>query len=129
MRSARKAVTARYGRRDTWLWTSLRARGGRRRYGESGPSRVRPQRGDQSFLIDRVATTRRLLQTQYMAVAAASDAMQNAQQFRLRLHAVLRENGRLDIQAGRFTLAAEQLAQYIARELGEFRLHSGSQPE
>jgi predicted Zn-dependent protease len=70
--------------------------------------------GDQSFLIDRVATTRRLLQTEYPAVAAASDTMQNAQQFRLRLHAVLRENGRLDIQAGRFTLAAEQLDRALA---------------
>ena len=65
--------------------------------------------GDQSFLIDRVATTRLLLRTQYPAVAAVPDTVENTQQFRLRLHAVVRENARLDIQAGRFTLAAKQL--------------------
>jgi beta-barrel assembly-enhancing protease len=69
---------------------------------------------DQSFLIDRVATTRLLLQTQYPAVATAPDTVQNTQQFRVRLHAVLRENGRLDLQAGRFTLAAEQLDRALA---------------
>ena len=60
------------------------------------------------------ATTAELLRTHHAAAAAAPDTVRTTDEFRLRMPAVVRENARLDIQAGRFALAAEQLDRVLA---------------
>ncbi len=65
--------------------------------------------GSHPKLTERVETTTDLIKTNYAVAAAAPDTMRNTDEFALRMRTVVRENARLDIQAGRFKLAEEQL--------------------
>jgi tetratricopeptide (TPR) repeat protein len=70
--------------------------------------------GRREQLAERVATAGELLRTHFAAAAAAPGAVRTTDEFRLRMPAVVRENARLDIQAGRFALAADQLDRVLA---------------
>ena len=70
--------------------------------------------GRREQLAERVATTTELLRTYFAAAAAAPGTVRTTDEFRLRMSAVVRENARLDIQAGRFALAADQLDRALA---------------
>jgi predicted Zn-dependent protease len=70
--------------------------------------------GHRQRLAERAATTAELVRTYYAAAAAAPDTVRTTDEFGLRMSAVVRENARLDIQAGRFALAAEQLDRVLA---------------
>jgi beta-barrel assembly-enhancing protease len=65
-------------------------------------------------LIERVETTTELIQGPYAIAAAAPDTVKNTDEFGLRMRTLVRENARLEIQAGRFTLAREQLDRVLA---------------
>jgi beta-barrel assembly-enhancing protease len=70
--------------------------------------------GRREQLVERVGTTTELLRTHFAAAAAAPGSVRRTDEFRLRMPAVVRENARLDIQAGRFALAADQLDRVLA---------------
>ena len=70
--------------------------------------------GRREQLAERVATTTELLQTYFATAAAAPGTVRTTDEWRLRMPAVVRENARLDIQAGRFALAADQLDRVLA---------------
>src|SRR4029077_1483663 len=70
--------------------------------------------GRREQLAERVATTAELTRTHFAAAAAAPDTVRTTDEFKLRMPAVVRENARLDIQTGRFALAAEQLDRVLA---------------
>jgi len=70
--------------------------------------------GRRDQLAERVATTTELLQTYFATAAAAPGTVRTTDEWRLRMPAVVRENARLDIQAGRFALAADQLDRVLA---------------
>jgi beta-barrel assembly-enhancing protease len=70
--------------------------------------------GRREQLAERVVTTTELLRTHFAAAAAAPGSVRSTDEFRLRMPAVVRENARLDIQAGRFALAADQLDRVLA---------------
>ena len=65
--------------------------------------------GRREQLAERVATTTELLQTSFAAAAAAPGTVRTTDEWRLRMPAVVRENARLDIRAGRLALAGGQL--------------------
>src|SRR2546422_1252493 len=69
--------------------------------------------GSHPKLTERVETTSELVKTKYAAAAAAS-GVRDTEDFGLRMRTVVRENARLDIQAGRFKLAADQLDRVLA---------------
>jgi predicted Zn-dependent protease len=71
--------------------------------------------GNERFLAERVEDTERLLQTRYASVAPAPRIAAATEEFGLRMQPLTRENARLDIQAGRFALAAAQLDRVLAR--------------
>jgi beta-barrel assembly-enhancing protease len=68
--------------------------------------------GNHPRLRERIETTRRLLQTQY--ASAPASPTRDSEDFRLRTHTVVRDNARLDVQAGRFGLAQKQLDRVLA---------------
>jgi beta-barrel assembly-enhancing protease len=70
--------------------------------------------GRREQLAERVVTTTELLRTHFAAAAAAPGSVRSTDEFRLRMPAVVRENARLDLQAGRFALAADQLDRVLA---------------
>ena len=70
--------------------------------------------GRREQLAERVATTTELLQTFFATAAAAPGTVRTTDEWRLRMPAVVRENARLDTQAGRFALAADQLDRVLA---------------
>jgi beta-barrel assembly-enhancing protease len=70
--------------------------------------------GRREQLAERVATTAELTRTHFAAAAAAPDTVRTTDEFRLRMPSVVRENARLDIQAGRFALAADELDRVLA---------------
>lgn len=70
--------------------------------------------GSQRTLAERVETTSRLLETTYASAAAAPDTVKNSDEFGVRMRTVVRENARLDLQAGRFKLAEAQLDRVLA---------------
>src|SRR3989442_4806495 len=65
--------------------------------------------GSPPKLTEQVETTTDLIKSNYAVAGAAPDAMRNTDEFALRMRTIVRENARLDIQAGRFKLAEEQL--------------------
>jgi predicted Zn-dependent protease len=71
--------------------------------------------GNPRFLAERVEDTDRLRKTRYASVAPAPRNAPATEEFGLRMRSVTRENARLDIQAGRFALAAAQLDRVLAR--------------
>ena len=70
--------------------------------------------GRREQLAERVVTTTELLRTNFAAAAAVPGTVRTTDEFRLRMPAVVRENARLDTQAGRFALAADQLDRVLA---------------
>jgi len=70
--------------------------------------------GSHPKLTERVETTSELIRTTYASEAAAPDTVRTTDEFGLRMRTVVRENARLDIQAGRFKLAADQLDRVLA---------------
>jgi len=70
--------------------------------------------GSHPKLTERVEDTSQLIKTKYATAAAAPDTVSNTEEFALRMRTVVRENARLDIQAGRFKLAEEQLDRVLA---------------
>ena len=70
--------------------------------------------GSHPRLTERVEDTNQLIKSRYAMAAVAPDRVTNTEEFGLRMRTVVRENARLDIQAGRFALAAEQLDRVLA---------------
>ena len=70
--------------------------------------------GNHPRLTERVEDTNQLIKSRYAVAAVAPDTVANTEEFGLRMRTVVRENARLDIQAGRFTLAAAQLDRVLA---------------
>jgi predicted Zn-dependent protease len=70
--------------------------------------------GSHPRLQERIETTNRLIQTSYGGAAASPTTITNSEEFGLRMRTVLRENALLDIRAGRFKLAEDQLARVMA---------------
>jgi len=70
--------------------------------------------GSHPKLTERIETTTELINSSYAVAAAAPDTVRNTDEFGLRMRTVVRENARLDIQAGRFKLAGEQLDRVLA---------------
>jgi len=65
--------------------------------------------GSHPQLSERIETTNELLRGKYAAAAAAPDSIRDTEDFALRMRTVVRDNAALDIRAGRFALAQEQL--------------------
>jgi beta-barrel assembly-enhancing protease len=66
--------------------------------------------GNHPKLEERIRTTRELLQTKYPDAAGTT----GSDEFALRMRPLIRENALLDIRAGRFALAQEQLDRVLA---------------
>ena len=64
-------------------------------------------------LQERIDSTHELVKTRY-ANAATETALRNSDDFDLRMRTVVRDNAALDIKAGRFTLAQQQLDRVLA---------------
>jgi predicted Zn-dependent protease len=69
--------------------------------------------GSHPKLQERIETTTALLDASYAEAAATPDTVRNTEDFGLRMRAVVRENARLDIRAGRFKLAQGQLERVL----------------
>jgi predicted Zn-dependent protease len=65
--------------------------------------------GSHPKLQERIETTEELLRTRYAVAAASPDTVKDTDEFRLRMRPIVRENALLDIRAGRFDLAQQQL--------------------
>src|SRR5881409_2425513 len=70
--------------------------------------------GSHPKLTERVETTSELVKTKYASAAVSSAVVKDTEDFGLRMRTVVRENARLDIQAGRFKLAEDQLERVLA---------------
>jgi regulator of sirC expression with transglutaminase-like and TPR domain len=70
--------------------------------------------GSYPRLTERVEDTNQQIKNRYAVAAVAPGTVTNTEEFGLRMRTVVRENARLDIQAGRFTLAAQQLDRVLA---------------
>jgi len=70
--------------------------------------------GSHPRLTERAEDTNQLIKDRYAVAAVAPGTVTNTEEFGLRMRTVVRENARLDIQAGRFTLAAQQLDRVLA---------------
>jgi predicted Zn-dependent protease len=70
--------------------------------------------GNHPRLQERIETTTQLLTTTYAGPAQGSDTIKNTDEFGLRMRTVVRENALLDIRAGRFKLAQDQLERVVA---------------
>lgn len=70
--------------------------------------------GRRAHLAERFETTTELTKGPYVTAAATPDTVRNTDEFGLRMRTLVRENARLEIQAGRFTLAREQLDRVLA---------------
>ena len=138
----RARPAARHPRRDGRPRTRSRARGGRGWDGEPGPSRLRPEGGAAGVRsagqpVQSRGKPRDLLSRQPCSAGRAGREHRRAHQgtlrhgrgrfrhreehprVRLRMRSLVRENARLEIQAGRFTLAREQLDRVLAVTPGD----------
>jgi predicted Zn-dependent protease len=70
--------------------------------------------GSHPKLQERFDTTSDFLKASYTEAAAKPDTIQNTEDFSLRTRTVVRENALLDIRAGRFKLAQDQLERVVA---------------
>jgi len=70
--------------------------------------------GSHPQLEERIETTSEFLKTTYAEAAARPDTIRDSEEFGLRMRTVVRENALLDIRAGRFKLAQEQLDRVVA---------------
>jgi predicted Zn-dependent protease len=65
--------------------------------------------GSHPRLQERIETTTELVNTKFASAAATPDTVRTTEDFGLRMRTVVRENALLDIRAGRFKLAQQQL--------------------
>jgi len=70
--------------------------------------------GSHPRLQERIETTNEFLKTGYAEAAARPDTVKTSEEFGLRMRTVVRENALLDIRAGRFKLAQDQLERVVA---------------
>ncbi len=70
--------------------------------------------GSHPKLQERIETTNEFLKTSYAEAAARPDTVRTSEEFGLRMRTVVRENALLDIRAGRFKLAQDQLERVVA---------------
>jgi predicted Zn-dependent protease len=70
--------------------------------------------GSHPKLQERIEVTQDLVRTKYAGSAASSAAVVNTEEFELRMRTVVRDNARMDIAAGRFSLAQKQLDRVLA---------------
>jgi predicted Zn-dependent protease len=70
--------------------------------------------GSHPRLQERIETTTALLQSRYQGQASDPSRVRDTEEFQLRMRSVVRENAALDIRAGRFDLAAQQLDRVLA---------------
>ena len=70
--------------------------------------------GSHPKLQERIETTNELLRTKYAVAAVAPDSTKDTEEFQLRMRPIVRENALLDIRAGRFKLAQDQLDRVLA---------------
>lgn len=75
--------------------------------------------GSRVQLAERVASATELIKGPHVTAAAAPDTVKNTDEFGVRMRSLVRENARLEIQAGRFTLAREQLDRVLAVTPGD----------
>jgi predicted Zn-dependent protease len=75
--------------------------------------------GSHPKLTERIEATAELIKTSYATTAAAPHAGKSTGEFEVRMRPVVRENARLDIQAGRFKLAEAQLDRVLATTPGD----------
>jgi len=69
--------------------------------------------GSHPKLQERIDTTNELVRTKY-AAAVEPTALRDSEDFQLRMRTVVRDNAQLDIRAGRFALAQQQLDRVLA---------------
>lgn len=79
--------------------------------------------GNDAALGERLATTARLLATDYVVAASAPDTIRTSGDFDDAVAAVARDNARLELAAGRFRAAQEQLDRALAVRPGDARAH------
>jgi predicted Zn-dependent protease len=70
--------------------------------------------GSHPKLQERIETTNEFLKTSYAEAAAKPDTIKTTEDFGLRMRTVVRENALLDIRAGRFKLAQDQLERVVS---------------
>jgi len=70
--------------------------------------------GDHRALAGRMASTSRLVKGKYGAAATRAQTFRAADEWQLRMRAVVRENAQLGVRAGRFDLAQQQLDRVLA---------------
>jgi predicted Zn-dependent protease len=70
--------------------------------------------GSHPRLDERIESTRELVRTRYADAAAAPDRTKSTEDFGLRMRPIVRENAGLDIRAGRFKVAQDQLDRVLA---------------
>jgi predicted Zn-dependent protease len=70
--------------------------------------------GGHQKLTERIEATAELIKASDSMIVAAPDTRQGPSEFELRMRTVVRENARLEIQAGRFKLAEAQLDRVLA---------------
>jgi predicted Zn-dependent protease len=70
--------------------------------------------GNHPLLVERIESTTALLATRYRTLASEPGRIRNTEEFALRTRALVRENAALDVRAGRFDLAAQQLDRVLS---------------
>jgi len=80
--------------------------------------------GSQPELTERSETTEALLRTRYAQAALDPTTTRDADDFRLSMRSVVRENALEDIRAGRFDLAQRQLDRVLALSPGDAIAHT-----
>lgn len=65
--------------------------------------------GNHPRLQERIESTGALVQSRYRTQASDPSRIRNSEEFELRMRTVVRENAALDVRAGRFDLASQQL--------------------
>ena len=70
--------------------------------------------GSHPRLGERIESTRELVRTRYADAASAPDRTKSTEDFGLRMRPIVRENAALDIRAGRFKIAQDQLDRVLA---------------
>ena len=79
--------------------------------------------GSRARLDERIASTETLLRTRFAAEAAQPHTIKETEEFEQRMQRVVRENGELDIRAGRFALAERALDRVLVASPGDAVAH------
>lgn len=107
--SLKRLVAAGYDPKEAPEIYRLLARGA-----EEGGPLERFLLGNPARLRERIATTEELLRSRYAQIAPAFTGTRSTDEFVARTRAVARDNAALDIRAGRFELARQQLDRALA---------------